>query len=338
MGNASQADCRFVPYHRLDSSPNIIVDGAAAPGTVLTLSHWPKSGTPADLKRDTSAQIVFAYLDAPDRYARADLVSNNHFDEDGLVGIFTLVARATAEKHRDLLMDVASAGDFGVYKRRDAARIAFTLSAWADSSTSPLPQELFAAPYPETAGRLYEHLLELLPRLLTGVGEYREFWEAEDETLSASEELIESGDITFDEQAALDLAVISIPEELRPKTVHRFAQARLSECHPYALHGRTNCTRLLIVQGQHMEFRYRYESWVQLASRRPPARVDLQELARELNEEEASAGRWVFDGVERITPRLHLQGSAKTSLSAATVRARLERHLATGAPAWNPYD
>src|SRR5579862_1848215 len=211
MGNASQADCRFVPYHRLDSSPNIIVDGAAAPGTVLTLSHWPKSGTPADLKRDTSAQIVFAYLDAPDRYARADLVSNNHFDEDGLVGIFTLVARATAEKHRDLLMDVASAGDFGVYKRRDAARIAFTLSAWADSSTSPLPQELFAAPYPETAGRLYEHLLELLPRLLTGVGEYREFWEAEDEALSASEELIESGDITFEEQPALDLAVISIP-------------------------------------------------------------------------------------------------------------------------------
>ncbi len=159
MQNASQADCRFVPFHQLDSSTNIIVDGAAAPTTVLAPSHWPKSGTPADLKRDTSAQIVFAYLDAPDRYPRADLVSNNHFDEDGLVGIF--YARGPLGRGpacRDLLMDVASAGDFGVYKRRNAARISLTLSACADSDTSPLPKELFAVcPYPQMAGGLYDH-------------------------------------------------------------------------------------------------------------------------------------------------------------------------------------
>ena len=124
----------------------------------------------------------------------------------------------------------------------------------------------------------------------------------------------------------LDLAVVHIPEN------------HLTECHPFALHSRTKCTRLLIEHGQHVEFQYRYESWVQLASRRPPLRVDLKELARELNLEETSGGRWVFDGVERITPRLHLEGSAVTSLSPEAIRKRLEQHLTTGASAWNPYD
>src|SRR5665213_4248726 len=101
---------RFVPYTQLDSSPNIIVDGAGTTGTVLTLSHWPKSGTPANLKRDTSTEIVFAYLDSPDLYVNAGAVSNNHFDEDGLVGIFALTDISTADKYRDLLMDAASAG------------------------------------------------------------------------------------------------------------------------------------------------------------------------------------------------------------------------------------
>jgi hypothetical protein len=329
---------RFVPYNQLDGSPNIIVDGAATTGTVLTLSHWPKSGTPRDLKRDTSAEIVFAYLDSPDFHVNADLVSNDHFDEDGLVGMFALTTPSMAERHRELLVDVANAGDFGVYKRRDAARIVFTISAYADSKASPLPKELFGMPYPQMAGRLYEHLLKMFPRLLTDLSDYKHVWEAEDSHLTATEELIENGDITIEERPDIDLAVIHGPENLPTTVVHRFTQTRLAEYHPFALHNQTNCSRLLIICGQHVEFQYRYESWVQMASRRPPARVDLKNLAADLNQDETSEGRWVFDGVERITPRLHLEGSQATSLPPATVRQRLEQYLSMGLPAWNPYD
>jgi Family of unknown function (DUF6687) len=329
---------RFVPYTRLDGSPNIIVDGSAGPGTVLTLSHWPKSGTPASLKRDTSAEIVFAYLDSPASYAQADIVSNNHFDEDGLIGIFALVDPATAEKYRGLLLDAASAGDFGVFRRRDAARMAFTISAYADPDTSPLSAELFARPYPEMAAELYVQLLQLMPRLLADLEAYRDHWQAEDQKLAASEELIEKGRITIEERPALDLAIVRLPEDLRAQPVHRFTQKRTAECHPFALHSRTPCTRLLLIQGQHIEFQYRYESWVQLASRRPLPRVDLKALAQELNREETSGGSWEFDGVEQITPRFHLRGSATTSLSAATVQERVEQHLLTAPPAWNPHD
>lgn len=328
----------FVPYDRLDSSPNVIVDGAAAAGTVLTLSHWPKSGTPAGLKRDTSAEIVFAYLDSPDLYPNADSVSNNHFDEDGLVGVFALTDPLTAEQNRDLLMDVASAGDFGVYKRRDAARIAFAISTCADSNTSPLPKEIFEMPYPQMAGRLYESLLEFVPRFIASLNDYKNLWETEDTKLSASEQLIEDGKITIEEHPRLDLAVVHIPGDLLPMPLNDFGQLCLNECHPSAINSRTKCSRLLVVQGQQIEFQYRYESWVQLVSRRPPPRVNLKNLADELNQNETSEGHWVFDGVERITPWLHLEGNSATSIAAENILKRLEKHLKTGAPAWNPYD
>jgi len=327
-----------VPFDRLDSSPNIIVDGAAGLGTVLTLSHWPKSGTPANLKRDTSAEIVFAYLDSPDLHVPADVVSNNHFDEDGLVGIFALVEPAMAENHRALLIDVARAGDFGVYERRGAARIAFAISAYADSAASPFPAELFAMPYPQMVGELYRRILEILPALLTNVEDFRQLWEAEDEKLTLSEELIEKGQITIEERPGTDMAVVTVPPGLMAQRVHRFTQSRFEECHPFALHNRTCCSRVLLVQRQNVEFRYRYETWVQLASRKPLLRVDLKPFAEELNREESSGGAWRFDGVDRITPRLHLEGSVASSIPAALIQTRLEHYLATAPPAWNPYD
>lgn len=329
---------RFVPYTQIGSEPNVIVDGAATEGTVLTLSHWPKSGTPAALKGDTSTESVFKYLDTPRFHVPAEAVSNNHFDEDGLVGIFALLQPSLAIEHRDLLLDVAQAGDFGIFVRREAARIAFTLSAHADSDTSPLPPALFKLPYPQMAGEMYRRQLELLPRLLTSLDEYRSYWEHEDAQLSASEDLIEKGFITIEEQPGLDLAVVRLPEHLPAEKVHRFTQQRFADCHPFALHNRTPCSRLLLLRPHQAELQYRYEGWVQLVSRRPALRVDLTNLAEELNQLEESNGRWVFDGVDQITPRLHLEGSPTTSIVPEIILHRVEEHLRRGAPAWNPYD
>jgi hypothetical protein len=329
---------RFVPYVESAAVPNVIVDGAANEKTILTLSHWPKSGSPAALRGDTSTAMVFNYLDAPPFHVGADAVSNNHFDEDGLAGIFAMLQPAVAGRHRDLLIDVAQAGDFGVFDRRDAARIAFVLSAYADPASSPLPGSLFALPYGELAGELYVRLLDLLPTLLTGVDHYRPIWEREDARLAASEALIEKGLIAIEEQPDLDLAIVRLPDDLTRERVHRFTKPRQAECHPFALHNRTRCSRLALLQGHRAELQYRYESWVQMASRRPLPRVDLSGLANELNREEASGGHWVFDGVEQITPRLHLEGSAATSWPIETVVARIEHHLRTGVQAWDPYD
>ena len=85
-------------FCRHDSAaPSVIVDGSAHPDTLLTLSHWPNSPTPAVLRDDLSAQIAFHYLDHPELHVPAEVVSNNHFDQDGLASVYTLVDPEAAQ-------------------------------------------------------------------------------------------------------------------------------------------------------------------------------------------------------------------------------------------------
>ena len=328
---------RYVSYNQAATIPNIVVDGSSTERTLLTLSHWPRSGTPAELKADTSAEIAFRYLDSPQFHVNCDVVTNNHFDQDGLVGVFVLTDPVTAARHRDLLIDVASAGDFGVFRSRDAARINFAVSAFADAETSPFPSGIFELPYPRMADELYVRLLDLFPRLIAEPQAFQTLWEAEDAALSESEAMLEQGSVTIEENPDLDLAIVRLPEQLPETRIHRFASSQRRVFHSLAIHNATNCTRILIVQGRRVEFEYRYETWVQLISRRPPARVDLSALAKELNLLE-NGGQWIFDGVDQITPRLHLEGKPESSILVEDIRSKLEQHLSVGPPAWDPYD
>lgn len=316
---------RFIPYNEA-KAPNIVVDGSPNDHTLLTLSHWPRSGTPAELKADTSAEIAFRYLDSPKFHVPADLVTNNHFDQDGLVGVFVLIDPVTAARHRERLIDVASAGDFGVFKSRDSARISFVVASFSDPETSPFPKAMFDQSYPSMAAELYVRMLDVLPRLIVQPEAYKSVWEKEDAALSEGEALVAKGSVAIHEQTDLDLAVVQIPDGVTQNPIHSMA-----------LYNATACTRILLMQGQHIEFQYRYESWVQLVSRKPPARVDLDALAREFNLQE-NGGTWTFDGVEAITPRLHLEGKHESSIPADVIRRKLEEHLRTALPAWDPYD
>jgi Family of unknown function (DUF6687) len=314
---------RFIAYSEAAHVPNIVVDGAAAPATVLTLSHWPRSGTPERLRADTSTEIVFKYLDASDAHVDVSAVSNNHFDEDGLVGIFALTQPDLAARWRALLVQIARAGDFGVCHSRNAARIAFVLAAYADQSSSPLPRSTFDGPYAELTARLYREMLPVLPHLITHVEDFQKLWEADDRALEEGEWLLDGGIVTIEPHADLDLAVVRVP-------------ADAAVPHPTALHTRTPYSRLIVVHGASVELRYRYESWVQFASRRIAPRVDLTALAAELTAEDPGAG-WTFDGVDHITPRLYR--NAPGALPAVDrVVERIIEALRTGPGAWNPYE
>jgi len=53
--------------------------------------------------------------------------------------------------------------------------------------------------------------------------------------------------------------------------------------------------------------RYRYESWVDFASRKIPSRVDLTPLVEKLNQRENELGtgpNWKFDDVASLTPEM----------------------------------
>jgi hypothetical protein len=327
----------YQPYDQV-IAPNIVVDGSRNAATVLTLSHWPKSGTPHELKADTSAEIAFKYLDTPAFHVKANVVTNNHFDQDGVVGVFLLTNPSIATRYRDLLIDVASAGDFGVFHSREAARINFAVSSLADPHTSPFPSRIFEQPYPRMAADLYTGVLEVFPRIVAAPDAFKSLWEPEDTKLSESENLVKKGSITIEENGDLDFATVRIPEDLAAGSTHRFTSSQSDACHPLAIYNATPCTRVMLIQGRRVEFQYRYEGWVQLISRRPAARVDLSALAEELNAEEINGGKWQFDGVDEITPRLRIAGNHETSISPETIRRKVEQHLKTAPAAWDAYD
>ncbi len=318
---------RFVAYERLGQTPNIVVDGAGNAATAITLSHWPKSGTPRALKADTSTEIVFNYLAAPEFHVAAAAVSNNHFDEDGLAGLYALIEPEAAIHMRELVEGVAEAGDFATYRDRQAARIAFTVSAFADPPRSPLDRAIFELPYAERCAALYRELLPRLGEMLADTGRFRKYWEAEDRMLTDSERALRRGGVTIEELPEVDLAIVRIAEGRARETVH-----------PMAINNATRCNRILMRQGRRYDCAYRYESWVQFISKPPPPRVDLAPLAEALSGDEPGAVQWVFDGVSEITPRLTLSGAEESAISPEAFAARLADFLATAPPAWDPYD
>jgi hypothetical protein len=103
------------------------------------------------------------------------------------------------------------------------------------------------------------------------------------------------------------------------------------------VHNRTGMLRVATIAGTSYDVALRYETWVQIVSRRPMPRVDLTPLADRLNERETSGGTWDFDGVGAITPSLHLDGAEASSIPPADFLDQLTAFLATAPPAWDPY-
>jgi hypothetical protein len=302
---------RFVPYHELGDRPNIIVDGKGNDHTVLTLSHWPKSGTPESLQADSSTQIVYRYLDRPDLRIDVEAVSNNHFDEDGALGLFALLHPDRAP--RDLLLDASIAGDFQVHRSRQGTRLAWILAVWADPKLSPLGVAFFDRPYAEVCADLYREALERLPDMIERPHTYRRYWEPEERAFERSMVDIREGRVTIEEVPSLDLSIVEGPA-----------------AHPVALYSSIRGFRVML---RH-ELRYRYESWVQYMTVRPIPRVDLQPLADRLNAIEGAAV-WSFDGVDHTTPALRCCRQSRIDM--AEFRRLTEDRLAHAPPAWDPY-
>ncbi len=313
---------KYVPYNRLGLTPNIIVDSMPIPSTILTLSHWPGSGSPEALKADLSAEIVFNFLESKASPERAEAVSNNHFDEDGLVGIFTLLYPEEALAHKTLLLDIATAGDFGTYKDREAAQVTFVLQAWAQPDKSPLNKTVFQRPYDEIVGILYEELLPRFSNLFQRVHFLEQYWQEEDRLLEWSENAIAKGDIKIEVHPHLDFAIVEAPSakelvQARPKV--KGARWTHATCHQFAVHNATTSSRILVTDGARHDFYYRYETWVELVERTPLPRKDLKPLADKLNQLEGKS-IWTAQKINEIVPHLSAAENTTGKLSVSTVK------------------
>ncbi len=318
-------DLQYLPYNRLGPTPNIIVDSKPIESTVLTLSHWPASGGPPEFKADLSAEIVFNFLEsdtAESLSSSAQAVSNNHFDEDGLVGIFTLLNPGAALAEKEFLLDIATAGDFGTYKNREAAQVTFVLQAWAQPDKSPLNKAVFRRPYDEVTGILYEELLPRFSNLFQRVHFLEQYWKEEDLLLSWSENAIQEGNIRIEAHPNLDFSIVETPaskEWAAARPTVSEARWTHSVCHQFAVHNATTSSRILVTDGVRHDFYYRYETWVETVVRKPQPRIDLKPLAGILNQLEGKT-IWTAEDNKDIVPHLNCAEKSVSKLDSATVK------------------
>jgi len=332
---------RYQPYEATETVPNVVVDGSPNAATELTLSHWPGLRAPVgathDLAADLSAQMAFRYVDfATSLHGSAAVVTNNHFDQDGLISMYALSRPSDALRRRALLEDVAAAGDFATFRDRRAARLSMSIAAYADRTRSPLAP--LPTDYGQTCAVLYSELLGRLPALVDRLDDHRSLWQDEDRELTDSQAALAGGDVVIEEHAAVDLAVVTMSDAAAGWSGHRFAGRQFDGIHPMALNNATDRFALLLVRGRRYCFTYRYETWVQYRSRRPRLRVDLSPLAAELTSREAGNTTWQADPVGELTPQLRPVDDAESSISSDDLVMLIVEHLNNAPAAWNPYE
>jgi len=324
---------RFCPYEEARTIPNVVVDGSPNESTVLTLTHWPGIEQPAGLAADLSAEMAFKYLDARPSHATADVVTNNHFDQDGLVAMYALVDPELSLRHRQQLIDVAAAGDFATYRFRESARASMAIWAYAQPDLSPLGSRL-EEPYEQACATLYETLLPLLIPMIEEPTRFKDLWEPDDARLTASEQAITDGRVTIEEVTDLDLAIVTVTGGSL-EGGHRFASGTSELIHPMAINNATPACRLLIIDGAEYLYQDRYETWVQFRSRQLPKRVDLGPLRDELEALETGAATWKAASPSSLTPTL--RSTTDSSLTKQVVSAAVINLLRMAPAAWDPY-
>ena len=119
--------------------------------------------------------------------------------------------------------------------------------------------------------------------------------------------------------------------------MHRFSATAVDAAHPYAIHNATDRFAVLTVGTGPPVLRYRYETWVHYTTRRPRPRVDFTDLAATLTATDAGAGRWTFDGIQGLSPALHLVGAETTAVTNTDFVAAVSGELGSARSTWSPY-
>lgn len=286
-------DARFVSEHEAVGRPHIVVDGPTLPGTVLCLSHWPATAPPTETLGDTSADMVDRYLDLDASGDEIALITNNHFDEDGLFAAWLLLESPPPGPLRSRALAAAEAGDFHTWTEPEAVACALTAMAMVERETTPFSAVKRALADPvndELTAILYRTVLARTASLLADPERYGFLWHEPWQRIEADIASLDTGESTIEEHPELDLAVVTGPRLLSR----------------YAVYPRTRCMRVLARDADGLAvLRYRYETWIRYVSRELSPRVDLAPAAADLQPLDDDDGSWVFEGVAAATPRLY---------------------------------
>jgi len=314
---------RFEFYtEALDNVPKLSVDGTV--DNSIHFSHWQGNRTPAEVKADTSTEIALNLVASPNRAALTngiELVTNNHFDTDGVLSCWTVLTGEKALAHRDLLIAAAEAGDFSEYSSEDGVRVSIAIQGSDQASPinddgSPLARVLAGEEVDDDA-RAYELVLPEVERLLTNINAYESLWRDGWQSVAAAIESFERGKSSVTEYSDSKISLITLAPELFDGA--GFSPTRHAA--PYTAISKFAKGELFVIAiptsgGWFYRLDYPYYSWAETVVRPRVQRRDLSGVLQLLNAKETNReGRWQTDNREMTSAVKFLDNSRTLAAS-----------------------
>jgi len=337
---------RFEYYtEKLAGVPKLSVDGTV--DNAIHFSHWRGNKTPASVKADTSTEIALNLVAAPNREELTqgiELVTNNHFDTDGVLSVWTVLNGERALPLRDKLIAAAEAGDFSELSNPAAVRASIVIqgseSAIDEDAGSPLARQLAGEPVDDDA-RAYELVLPHVERVLTHTNDYQSLWCDPWNRIANALDSFAKGRSRVTEDHEAKFSLITLAPEIFSSA--GFKPTRHSA--PYtAISTYAKGAIFLIATpldpGWSYRIDYPYYSWAETVVRPPITRRDLSSLMERLNAiEKSAAGSWRLDSSELASAAKFSDEDGKLAGSglelevvASELRAALKEKLAAAIP------
>ena len=313
---------RFEFYHPgLDGVEKLSVDGTVS--NSIHFSHWEGNLTPAELKADTSTEIALNLVAAPNRNELTrgiELVTNNHFDTDGVLSVWTVLTGERALDLRDKLIPAAEAGDFSEFTNEAAVRASIAIQGSDqpnpdDDAGSPLARQLAGIAVDDA--KAYEVVLPEVERVLLRTDEYEPLWRDAWEKIAKALESFERGASTVTEFGDVSLVTLA-PDIFSPSGFNPTRHAAPYTAISHYAKGRLFVITTPLHSGWSYRVDYPYYSWAETIVRPHIARRDLSPLLTELNRREGNgAGVWKLDKSEMTSAIKFLGGDG--TLAASTL-------------------
>jgi hypothetical protein len=244
-----------------------------------------------------------------------DLVTNNHFDTDGVLSVWTVLTGAKALELRDRLIPAAEAGDFSEFTNEAAVRASIVIqgsdqASPNDEGGSPLAVYLAKGEVVDDA-RAYELVLPEVERVITQTNDYEQLWRGPWQRIAAAIDSFERGSSTVQEfkESKLSLVVLA-PEIFSASGFNPTRHAAPYSAISHYAQGEIYLITTPIADGWSYRIDYPYYSWAETIVRPPIARRDLAPLLSRLNELESNRqGRWKADSTEMTSAVKFLDGA-----------------------------
>ncbi len=261
---------RFEYYHAgLEDVRKLSVDGTVS--NSIHFSHWEGNRTPTEVKADTSTEIALNLVGSPERERLTEgveLITNNHFDTDGVLSVWTVLVGERALNLREKLIAAAEAGDFSEYSSPDGVRASIVIQGSdafvpGEDKGSPLARHLAGASVTDEA-RLYELVLPEVERVIARTDEYEFLWRDVWQRIEDALESFASGQSSVEEDETTGLSLVTLAPGLYGS--HGFSPTRHNA--PFTAisanaRGRLYLIALPMMSGWGYRVDYPYYSWAE---------------------------------------------------------------------------